>query len=350
MRRALVLLLLSMCLSACEIAVPPTPADQTERPARLYRLTATALATNRTFIGSVQAAQSIDVAFEVGGMLNRLNLREGQTLARGQLMAALDRQEFELQVREAQVQLKIARQDYERKEKVLARGGISKSVVVDAASLLELRRVQLEQANKTLADTQLRAPFAAYVAKRYIDNHVVITQGQPVARINDLTELVVATNIPENLLATVTPDDVLNVHARFDFAPGLEFPLTYRENRGEAASVAQTYEVTFTMERPQSHNILPGMTATVEISLHNTEGTTALSIPSGALASDAEDDFIVWRYDPQTRLVERQAVHVEASDDGFFTVTHGLAAGDVIVAAGAHQLRPGMRVRPMNTP
>ena len=349
MRRA-ALWLWVWLLVGCDTTAPPEPVDQYERPARLYRLTPQAMADRHQFVGSVQAAQSIDIAFEVGGNLERLLLREGQTIRRGTLMAALNKREFELRAREAAVQLKIARQDFERKQKLLERGGISESTVVDARTLLELRRVQLQQARKTLADTELRAPFDAYVANRYVDNFVVVSQGQPIGRIHDLTELVIAANVPQHLLATVTPDQVLDMHATFDFAPGLEFPLTYRENRGEAASVAQTYEVTFTMARPETPNILPGMTATVALSLRSDGDGERLSIPSSALTSDAEDDFIVWRFDPQTRDVTRQPVRVEPGEDGFFTVTSGLAAGDVIVAAGAHQLQPGMRVRPMNAP
>lgn len=338
-------------LGGCDqLAKEPEAASVTiERTARLHRVTRSTNALRHRLVGRVDAVQSVEVSFEIGGTLAAFPAREGETQAAGTTLAQLDRQAYALRVQEAAVQLKLARQDHDRKASLLRRGGISRSVVDDAETLMELRRVQLAQARKALADTELVAPFDAYLAERRVDVGAVVAPGQSIMRINDLSELVVLTSVPERLLATLTPERVAAVEARFDFAPEQRFPLRYREHQGETAQVGQAYEVAFLMERPDDLNLLPGMTASVLLELADSKAASSrLWIPSGAVTSDAAAPFLVWRFDPLSRQVERAPVELEPAGDGRFLVLAGLAEGELIVSAGSQALRAGMRVRPLN--
>ena len=82
--------------------------------------------------GRVDAAQTVDLSFEVAGPLARLDVKEGQSVKSGELVAALDPKDFQLALREAEVQLKLARQDLLRKQKLIKDRGISQSLVDDA--------------------------------------------------------------------------------------------------------------------------------------------------------------------------------------------------------------------------
>jgi RND family efflux transporter MFP subunit len=262
------------------------------------------------------------------------------------LVAALESKDFELAVREAQVQLQLARQDLERKQQVLQQKGIARSVVDDAKSNYELQRVRLEKARESLADARLLAPFDAFVTRRYVDNFVNVRAGEKIVKLNDLHHLLVIANIPENLLATVTAEQVIGINAEFDFALGTRFPLAQYETRGEADSVAQTYEVSFTMDRPTQPNILPGMTASVKVELREISGSAPVTvIPTSALVNDPDAGFFVWIFDPDSRLVARRNVTVETPQEQGVPVTAGLEGGDLVVATGANQLLDGMQIR-----
>ena len=212
-------------LVACEDRTPPAPADQSLRPARIFLVRDVATTLQYNFVGRVEAAQSIDVTFEVGGPLVELPMLEGQTVKQGELVAALDATDFDLAVREAQVQLQLARQDLERKRKVLTQKGIARSVVDDANSMYQLQQVHLAQAQQSLADTRIHAPFDAFVARRYVDNFVNIKVGDKVVRLHDLHTLDIVSNVPEGLLATASANQVIESFAEFDFIPGERFCL-----------------------------------------------------------------------------------------------------------------------------
>lgn len=345
--RAWPILLIMLLTAACEDRTAPEPQDQWVRPARIFVVEDTTETTAYSFVGRVEALQTIDIAFEVGGRLAQLPVLEGQQVTRGTLLAALDETDFKLAVREAEVQLKLARQDLERKRQVLKQRGIARSVVDDAQSLYELQSVRLDQARERLAKSRLTAPFAGTIARRYVDNFVSIQPNTAVARLQDLSKLLVVVHVPETLLATATEEQVVEMYATFNFAPEQRYALNLHENRGEADSVAHTYEVSLLMENPDGVNILPGMSATVHILLRDGDSPKVTNIPATALVSNPDKSFHVWVFDPQTQEVHKRAVVVGAPNLDGVPVLEGLQGGEHIVVTGADFLQPGMKVSPL---
>lgn len=344
------LLMLAACLLAgCNGAEPPAM-EQAIRPAKLFLVTARQQPVSHDFVGRLDAAQTVDVSFEVDGALAELPVREGQAVGRGELVAALDPTDFQLAVREAEVQRQLALQDLERKTSLLRERSISQAAVDEARAMFELAEVRRAQAEERLAKSRITAPFDAFVARRYVDNRTKVRVGERIARLSDLNELKVVTSLPEELMATVTAERVASVTAGFDFLPGRRFPLDFRENTGEASSVAQTFEVTFTMPRPPGVNLLPGMTAQVRIELTPPLGDTGIVLPTTALMSQPDGGFFVWVFDPESGRVGRRPVGVAAPTALGVRIVYGLADGDLVVAAGASQLQEGMQVRPLGEP
>ncbi len=337
-----------LLFAGCGARTEPAAVEQSVRPAKVVVVRAPGQVTTHEFVARVEAAQSIDLSFEVDGVLAQLPVREGQTVGRGQLVAALDPTDFRLAEREAELEVQLASHNLERKRRLLAQNGIAASLVEDAQSMLELQQVRLEQRRESLAKSRLVAPFDAQVARRYLDNHVQISAADPVVRLNDLHELQVVAGIPEQLVVTVNTERVTGLEAVFPFAPERRFPLTFRENRGEADAVAQTYEVSFSMQRPSDFNVLPGMTAAVRIGLRPLAAAAALPrLPAAALVSGPDKRFFVWVVDRKSKAVHRRFVEVGAPDASGVPVISGLEEGVVVVAAGARQLQEGMRIRPI---
>jgi RND family efflux transporter MFP subunit len=340
------LLLLLALVSGCEDQVIVEPEEQAIRPARLMTVSRESAHVLHEFAGRIEAARTIDVSFEVAGPLNQLLVREGQSIPEGTLIASLDSTDFELAVREAEVQLQLAAQDLRRKQRVLEDNAIAKSVVQDAKSLYELQLVRLKQARERLADTSVHAPFDGYVSRRFIDNHVNINPSDPVVRLHDLAELLVVVSIPENLLATVNEDQLVRAWVELSFAPGRQFELSYRENRGEAEALVQTYEVSFAMENPGDLTLLPGMTARVSILLSGL-GEGYILLPASALVSGADNATAVWVFDPATGFVSRRTVRTGSPQQSGVPILSGLVDGDQVVTTGASQLQAGMRIKPL---
>jgi len=153
-------------------------------------------------------------------------------------------------------------------------------------------------------------------------------------------------NIPENLIATTGADEISRAWVEFSFAPGRQFEMSYYENRGEAESLAQTYEVSFVMDNPDGLNLLPGMTASATIEMKKTNDASIL-LPSSSLVPTPDNKLAVWVFDPVTQIVNRRVIESGAPTQAGVPVTGGLQTGEQIVVAGSSQLQEGMQVRPL---
>ncbi len=340
------ILLLIIAVAGCSDRAQPKVLDQSIRPAKIITVQSANRSRSYQFAAQVEALRTVDLSFQVSGPLASINVREGETVPGGNVIAALETRDFVLALREAEVQLKLATRDLRRKQQVLLDNGIAQSQVDDAQSNYDLRVISLQQARERLDDATLKAPFDAYIARRYVDAFVNIQAGTPVARVHDLNQLLIVCSIPQELLATVNAEQVVSSTATFTFAPGQPFDIVFHENRGEADSLAQTFSVSFLMDKPGAFNVLPGMNATVSVEISQSD-ESGIIVPASSLTADASDQLTVWVFDPDTQLVSRRVVQTGAPQNDGVPIIAGLRDGEQIVVAGASQLQAGMKVRPL---
>ena len=104
------------------------------------------------------------------------------------------------------------------------------------------------------------------------------------------------------------------------------------------------------MQNPQGRNILPGMTATVDVERRaETTNVSAITIPITALVTNPDKSFFVWIYDKDSHAVTKQTVVIASPTGLGVPIIDGLKNGDLIVATGASQLQTGMKVRRLGT-
>jgi len=345
-----VALALSTLLAACAEEAPP--AETAPRVARIETVAEAGDAARREFVGRVEARLTVDLAFQVGGRLADFSVAEGEFIPEGEVVARLQDQDFSRALREAQVQLQQARQNLERVQTLHERGIASDAALEDARTAFDLRAVAVENARQTLDYATLTAPFDALVSRRFVDPFTTVASGQPVLRLQDVSELRVAISVPEALIATLDPDEEPEVAARFPFLPDQMFPLEYRELNAEADSASRTYEVVFALPAEVPANILPGMTATVEVLISDPAaraGQAVVRAPLSALASAPDGAFHVFVYDAETGAVARRPVRTGRVTGAEVLIDEGLEPGERIVTAGVNALHDGMRVRPIDS-
>ncbi len=367
-RRFALLFLIAVALSptarAADATTPATVATSEAgsqppaRPARIALAKAADGVEVHEFAARTEAVQTVDLSFRVQGLLQAMPVHEGGFVNQGTLIARLDPDTYERRVRQAKVNLTSAEQDFNRKQQLVGQNAVPRQAFDDARNALDLAEVELEQARQDLAYTTLRAPFDAIVSRRLLDTYTNVSAGQPVVRLQDVSELRVTADIPEYLVARTRDEDAVKVEAVFPFLADRTFPLAFREISTEANDVAQTYHIAFGMPRPEDVNILPGMTATIRARVRpETPVEGAVTVPPGALvpdrpgrpAGDALDarGFFVWVVTGDDGALQRRPVTVRQLTNTAALLDAGLEPGERVVTAGVHALREGMRVRPM---
>lgn len=313
------------------------------RPAKLMVVGGDTSGVTRQFFGQVVARQTVDLAFQVSGQIVEFPATEGQETTQGALIAKLDTEPFELQQQQAVLQVEQA----ERLVTRLNNLGASASEVSkqDAETQLALARVQLRNAEYSLENATLQAPFDALVATRNVANFTTTNAGTPVVRLHDMSELRIDIDVPEVLFQRAGQDAAVSLLARFPTSDAT-YPLEIREFNAEASSIGQTFRLTLGMERPEGIGVLPGSSVIVLATLN--EGTQQLIVPATAVRIGNDGSTSVMQFVPtgdDAGTLKEVDVELAATRDGTFAVVSGLDAGAEIVRIGAQLLTDGATVR-----
>lgn len=299
-----------------------------------------------TFPAKVMPKTTVDLSFRVSGRLQSINLPEGKTIKKGQIIAKLEPEPFERAVRMAEVKVKQAELELKRVKTIATKGIGSEKSVDNAQVNYELAEIELENAKANLEYSVLKSPFDALVAKRLIENKGFIKTGAAIARLQDLSRIHFQFDVSERLVNQYNRSQVVKATAFIDGSVNQKFDIDYVEYSTEPDPVSQTYEVVYAMDAPEGVTITPGLRATVTLVGSDDTLPKVLGVPVSALVTGADKTMFVWRYNPETQRINKQAITVGPMVNGWVAVLSGLEAGQQVVSAGVSQMKEGLLVRP----
>lgn len=321
---------------------PPPPAVKVQTVGEIAGMT-------RGFPGRVRAAERTELSFQVRGRLVELPVRQGDEVKAGALIGRLDDRDFLANVNAARALAEEAAENLKRGEELVERAFISAAELARLRSAAQTTASDLARAEKALEDTRLIAPFDGTVARRHVENFQEVSANQQIVSLQDSSTIEIVVSAPENIVAQRQSGNEVTLKAEFDSLPGRAYDATVKEFVTEADTATQTFDFVLTMPRPTDANILPGMTATVYVSvLPGAAGIEAVQvIPASAIFSDSAGQAQVWLVGADNAVTARSVTTGGIRGNDGIEVTRGLATGDVIATAGVQQLREGMIIRPI---
>ncbi|MCI5044390.1 MAG: efflux RND transporter periplasmic adaptor subunit [Aquisalinus sp.] len=344
----LILVFAAFSLAGCADTSTEDNAPPKVRPAKIVTVTESVQSRELSFPAVVRAAQSAELTFQTQGEIKELNILQGEPVVQGDVLATLDQRNAQNAVEQARAEYGNAEAEYQRAVRLVERDAISRSVLDQRRTQRDIAKVNLANAEKTLADTVMVAPFDGAASRVFVEQFQNIQAKEPILILqSDLVEAVV--NVPGTIIAQVPRLAPSNAVVKLDAAPDLEIPAIFKEAAGLADQSTQTYEVTFAFDPPEDLLILPGMTATLftSLAIGNVESFDlgGVAVPLGSILAEG-DNLFVWVVDPSDQSLIKTAVTIGDGAGDQIVVTSGLTSGQQIVAAGVSFLNEGMRVTP----
>jgi RND family efflux transporter MFP subunit len=305
------------------------------------------------FPGEVSASQHAEPAFEVSGKIIDFPVIEGQSIAEGDVIAALDPRDYQAALDRAAANRKKAATDVERYQILFDKGVSPKTDLERAQRIFDVADAEHRTAEKAVEDCTLRAHFSGTVAKKLVADFENVRAKQSIIILQDESTLEVDVGIPEQDYGALKPGLSNEERTRLSkpkviisSIPGHSFDAYVKEFTTTADPITRTFKATVAFKPPGDINIRPGMTAKVVINspaLRNPE--TGILIPARAVVTDPEGQPFVWTVDPNTLVVSRTGVSAGVLSGENVTITQGLEPGDQIAISGVHKLSDGMIVR-----
>ena len=351
---ALVFSITLIVLTSCGNTDGEQVREPAVRPVKLITLSGASNLQMTRYPAVLDAAEVSELSFQVGGLITDLAVIDSQQVKKGDVIAKLDRRDFQSQVAAARAKFENAEQEYQRTVSLSSSGAIARSVIEQRKSQRDIAKTQLDTAEKALGDTVIRAPFSGVIAQTPVRAQQNVSAGQIVATLIgtgnfDGTGVAEATvNVPASVIARSQEAATRRAYVILDAAPENRIEATYKSASLLADSTSQTYAVTFTFDPPGNLIVLPGMQATLELSVSRptTESQSLrVSVPLSAILSDGTARY-VWIVDQDSMTVSKREVTVSDGIGESAVVTEGLTPGETIATAGASYLAEGMQVRP----
>jgi RND family efflux transporter MFP subunit len=345
-----IILITATLISACEEPLPPVVTDS--RPVKTVVVNEGLTGSLRSFPAVVDAIQKADISFRVRGRIQKIHVKEGSEVKKGDILAELDPTDFEIKLNDRKASYKTAKANYDRAKELVDKGAISKVEHDNIRAQYFTASANLKEAEQELIYTKLKAQFDGYVAKRHAENFEEVLASQTIFSLEDTSELKLLVDIPENLMINIQRkhENKREQYAIFENIEGKKFPLTFLEATTKADVNTKTFKVTLKLQNPEDYTVLPGMTATVYARLFTDElgGGSVMTLPISAVIADTNKKATVWIVDEGTMTAKPKTVTTGAMSAGHIQV-NGLQAGDRVVTAGASFLREGMKVTLLET-
>ncbi|MFL5281303.1 MAG: efflux RND transporter periplasmic adaptor subunit [Rhodopila sp.] len=355
------------------LIIPPAPARAADAPAPAVTVTPIEVrnvAPANSYIGRVQAIQSVALIARVQAFVEKIDFQEGAMVKAGQLLFELQKPPYQAAVdaaraalQKAEATVRNAELTYQRDSK-LGRGTVISQAQIDAdlanrdaaAADVLSARANLETAEINLGYTSITSPIDGRIGK------AAFTQGNLVGGSNTSPLATVVQVDPIRVIFSVADRDIVNALQRthqtsakiaatlslsLQLPNGQPYPqkgeIEFIDNQVDPAT--GTVAVWGRFANPEGL-LIPGGFVTVDVRRAQPEERPV--VPVQAVQNDKSGQFVLL-VGPDNK-VRQQYIKVGHQLDQEWIVTDGLKGGEDVIIEGLQKVQPGQVVNAQRTP
>ena len=312
------------------------PAEERVIAVGVQRIDTVGGLVRNSYPGYLEEGNTVDISFKYGGSLQTLNVKEGSTVRKGQVLARVSSPQMESTRRSAQATLEQAQDAYDRLKKVHDNGSLPEIKWREMVANLEKAQAALDLADAMLADNTLTAPFDGTVTNLTAVQGESVTPLKPIMRVISTEGLVVKISVPENEIAKVQIGDTAQI-----LIPALDDRRCQGhilEKNMTASLLTHSYPVKVLIDETDKA-FAPGMIAKVVL---NADVDNGIVVPANAVLINNDGKFVWVAKDGRAT---RQSITIAGYSGNGVIVSEGLHGGDLVIVEGYQKISEGMKVK-----
>jgi len=292
--------------------------------------------------GLVEADKSINLYPTASGKVAKIHVRNGQRVAKGQLLMTLDTDILASSLKELENGLALAKTVFEKQERLWMNEQIGSEIqYLQTKNNYDGLVQKVTTLKEQIALSEIRAPFAGAIDNIFAKEGEIASAQMPSMRLVDTSGVYVQADVPESYAKRVRVGTPANV----------AFTSMDYEVAAEVLQVGQfiqegnrTFSINVSL--PSSEGVKPNQM--VHVALQDYSNTAALTVPASLVQQDVEGNDFIYTLKPVAGATHYEVVKTWVSTgltfEGRTEILTGLEAGTVVVDKGSRSVRTGQNV------
>lgn len=287
--------------------------------------------------GNIETKENVIIYPEFSGTLTQVLVTSGQKVTKGQLLARIDDGGLSNQLAQMETQAALAKTTFERQQNLWNQKIGSEIQYLQAKTNYEAQLKAVAQMKAQLAKTIVRAPFSGVIDEVITEKGQVVAPGQPLMRIVNLSNMYVASNIPENFIGKIKNGASVEV-----FIKSIGKTVTGKVRQVGNYINPNNRNFSIEIAVPNQDNLLrPNQVAVLKIADYTK--ANAVLIPESIVTENASGEKIVYTINSQSKkaVAVKKEIKTGLTSGANIEVLEGLANGDVVIIEGARSVQDG---------
>ena len=292
-----------------------------------------------TIRGAVESRKNVLISAQAAGEIKKIYVKEGQRVAQGQLLIALNADMIRSSIADLKSSLELAKTVYEKQAKLWEQKIGTELQYLQAKNNKESLEHKLATANAQLDMALVHAPFSGIIDRLNVNEGEVAAPGLPLVRLVSQENMYITADVSERFIGKFKAGDKVDIY----------FPANDKHVNSSITAIGQVINPenrTFVVEvaLPKiDFTTKPNQVVVLELRDYVSEETIA--VPTRLIQSDVDGKFIFIVEDRDGKLIARK-VHVETgiSSSTKTEIVSGLDGTEKIVNEGFRDLTEGVEI------
>ncbi|NCT73353.1 MAG: efflux RND transporter periplasmic adaptor subunit [Chitinophagaceae bacterium] len=329
-------------LMACHSPAKDQQQSEEVIPVKTMSLIQDTINSSFRVAGQFTTDDETNLAFKNGGIVQRIYVKEGDAISKGQLLATINLTEINAMAEQANQAYQKAKRDYERASNLYRDSVATLEQMQNAKTALEVARQQYTSAGFNQTYSEIRADKSGYVLRRFANEGQVVGPGTPILQINGAAsgKWILKAGLSDYQWSQVKLGDRATVTT--DVAPGKTLNAQVIKKSEGVDPLSGTFMVQLQVSDVPAGMLASGLFGKAQ--LFPAQSIHAWAIPYDALLDgDASDAYVFVTDDNQT--ARKVKVQVSRVENGQVMVSAGLEGAKALIISGSAYLNEGSRIR-----
>tara|TARA_B100000282_G_scaffold129822_1_gene93023 strand:- start:314 stop:1462 length:1149 start_codon:yes stop_codon:yes gene_type:complete len=286
----------------------------------------------------IKTDQNIVLQPEFTGPISNIEVVEGQSVNKGDVLMIVDDGGLEQSVEFQKEQLKLSKTIFERQSRLWADKIGSEIEYLEAKTAFKTQKSRYSQLNEQLQKSVITAPFDGEIDDIFIELGELVTPGQsPLLRLISTSEMYLEAEVPEKYLKSVSVGTPVEI----------EIPVLNKKINTKVSfigkhinTVNRTFRVVVKIKKTDS--LSPNLISTLHI--FDYINNNALIIPTNIISENSDGSEYVYSVN-NNNTAKKIFIKTGNEENGYVEVIEGLKENDIIINEGARLVKEGQAVQ-----